>query len=226
MEKVKKSSKYLTAPFVLRYCIHALSILERMAQMHSVPCFASGLCAFHCLVSFLNFVHLDTVVLHDTGVHLTTVGGFNLQEDASWRLLRSSAAAATTLLAEFGRELRSKIAKLQEGEMSTLSAILHYDSSRFPLLTQFSTKELQLSATSECSPVWNELRTPLRSTMQLRGDSRSCIVFKIMQGTHRFSDIVLKCMGLYFCPQCRASSVKSFSGFSASRCRKVFCLWI
>ena len=28
-------------------------------------------------------VHLDTVVLHDTGVHLTTVGGFNLQEDAS-----------------------------------------------------------------------------------------------------------------------------------------------
>ena len=42
MEKVKKSSKYLTAPFVLRYCIHALSILERMAQMHSVPCFASG----------------------------------------------------------------------------------------------------------------------------------------------------------------------------------------
>ena len=51
--------------------------------MHSVPCFASGLCAFHCLVSFLNFVHLDTVVLHDTGVHLTTVGGFNLQEDAS-----------------------------------------------------------------------------------------------------------------------------------------------
>ena len=64
-----------------------------MAQMHSVPCFASGqwawqLCAFHCLVSFLNFVHLDTVVLHldtvvvhDTGVH--TVGGFNLQEDAS-----------------------------------------------------------------------------------------------------------------------------------------------
>ena len=66
-----------------------------MAQRHSVPCFASGqwawqLCAFHCLVSFLNFVHLDTVVvhlytgvLHDTGVHLTTVGGFNLQEDAS-----------------------------------------------------------------------------------------------------------------------------------------------
>ena len=43
MEKVeKRSSKYLTAPFVLRYCIHALSILERMAQMHSVPCFASG----------------------------------------------------------------------------------------------------------------------------------------------------------------------------------------
>ena len=95
MEKVKRSIKYLTAPFVLRYCIHALSILERMAQMHSVPCFASGLCAFHCLVSFLNFVHLDTVVLHDTsvhldtvvthdtGVHLTTVGGFNLQEDAS-----------------------------------------------------------------------------------------------------------------------------------------------
>ena len=28
-------------------------------------------------------VHLDTVVTHDTGVHLTTVGGFNLQEDAS-----------------------------------------------------------------------------------------------------------------------------------------------
>ena len=62
--------------------------------MHSVSCFASGqwawqLCAFQCLVSFLNFVHLDTVVLHDTvvvhdtGVHLTTVGGFNLQEDAS-----------------------------------------------------------------------------------------------------------------------------------------------
>ena len=65
-----------------------------------MPCFASGqwawqLCAFHCLVSFLNFVHLDTAVLHDTsvhldtvvthdtGVHLTTVGGFNLQEDAS-----------------------------------------------------------------------------------------------------------------------------------------------
>ena len=81
---------------MLRYCIHALSILERMAQRHSVPCFASGqwawhwqLCAFHCLVSFLNFVHLDTVVLHDTvvvhdtEVHLTTVGGFNLQEDAS-----------------------------------------------------------------------------------------------------------------------------------------------
>ena len=115
MEKVKKkSSKYLTALSVLRYCIHALSILERMAQRHSVPCFASGqwawqLCAFHCLVSFLNVVHLDTVVLHldtgvvhldtsvlhdtgvhldtvvthDTGVHLTTVGGFNLQEDAS-----------------------------------------------------------------------------------------------------------------------------------------------
>ena len=40
-------------------------------------------CAFHCLVSFLNFVHLDTGVVHDTGVHLTTVGGFNLQEDAS-----------------------------------------------------------------------------------------------------------------------------------------------
>ena len=160
-----------------------------MAQKHSVPCFASGqwawrLCAFHCLVSFLNVVHLDTVVLHDTGVHLNTVGGFNLQEDASWRLLRSSAAAAATLLAEFGRELRSEIAKLQEGEMSTLSAILHYDSSRFPLLTQFSAKELQLSATSECSPVWNELRTPLlRSTMLLRGDSRSCIAFKIMQGT-------------------------------------------
>ena len=197
MEEVKKRScKYLTALSVLRYCIHALSSLERMAQMHSVPCFASGqwawqLCAFHCLVSFLNFVHLDTGVVHldtvfvlDTGVHLTTVGGFNLQEDASWRLLRSSAAAATTLLAEFGRELRSKIAKLQEGEMSTLSAILHYDSSRFPLLTQFSAKELQLSATSECSPVWNEPRTPpLRSTMLLRGDSRSCIAFKIMQGT-------------------------------------------
>ena len=103
VEKVKKrSSKYLTALSVLRYCIHALSILERMAQRHSVPCFASGrwawrLCAFHCLVSFLNFVHLDTgvlhldtgvvhrdtVVLHDTAVHLTTVGGFNLQEDAS-----------------------------------------------------------------------------------------------------------------------------------------------
>ena len=43
MEKVKKrSSKYLTALSVLRYCIHALSILVRMAQMHSVPCFASG----------------------------------------------------------------------------------------------------------------------------------------------------------------------------------------
>ena len=66
-----------------------------MAQKHSVSCFASGrwawrLCAFHCLVSFLNVmhldtgvVHLDTVVLHDTGVHLTTVGDFNLQEDAS-----------------------------------------------------------------------------------------------------------------------------------------------
>ena len=139
-------------------------------------------CAFHCLVSFLNFVHLDTVVLHDTGVHLTTVGGFNLQEDASWRLLRSSAAAATTLLAEFGRELRSKIAKLQEGEMSTLSAILHYDSSRFPLLTQFSTKELQLSATSKCIQCETSSRQ-LRSTILLRGDSRSCIAFKIMQGT-------------------------------------------
>ena len=109
MGKVKKrSSKYLTALSVLRYCIHALSILERMAQMHSVPCFASGrwawrLCAFHCLVSFLNVMHLytgvlhldtvvlhldtgvvhDTGVLHDIGVYLTTVGGFNLQEDAS-----------------------------------------------------------------------------------------------------------------------------------------------
>ena len=88
-ENVKKrSSKYLTALSVPRYCIHALSILERMAQMHSVSCFASGqwawqLCVFHCSVSFLNFVHLDTVVVHDTGVHLTTVGGFNLQEDAS-----------------------------------------------------------------------------------------------------------------------------------------------
>ena len=60
-----------------------------------MPCFASGqwawqLCAFHCLVSFLIFVHLDTVVLHldtgvvhDAGAHLTTVAGFNLQEDAS-----------------------------------------------------------------------------------------------------------------------------------------------
>ena len=89
VEKVKKrSSKSLTALSVLRYCIHALFILERMAQRHSVPCFASGqwawrLCAYHCLVSFLNFVHLDTVVLHDTSVHLTTLGGFNLQEDAS-----------------------------------------------------------------------------------------------------------------------------------------------
>ena len=102
-------------------------------------------------ILILGLYILILLFVYDTGVHLTTVGGFNLQEDASWRLLRSSAAAATTLLAEFGRELRSKIAKLQEGEMSTLSAILHYDSSRFPLLTQFSAKELQLSATSECT---------------------------------------------------------------------------
>ena len=35
------------------------------------------------VVHLYTVVTHDTGVVHDTGVHLTTVGGFNLQEDAS-----------------------------------------------------------------------------------------------------------------------------------------------